>query len=64
MINRDRRKAIWEYEHEPKATKTARKALKYVGISLLVAFCLFSMLDPANWLYILLSLVLVPLWKD
>lgn len=64
MINRDRRKEIWKYEHEPQSIKTIKKILKYIGISLLVAFCLFSMLDPVNWLYVLLGLILVPLWKD
>jgi sorbitol-specific phosphotransferase system component IIBC len=34
------------------------KVLKYVGIGLLVAFCLFSMLDPVNWPYIILALVI------
>ena len=34
------------------------KALKYAGIGLLVAFCLFSMLDPVNWPYMILALVI------
>ena len=64
MINRDRRKEIWKYEHESQLIKTIKKVLKYIGIGLLIAFCLFSMLDPANCLYVLLGLVLIPLWKD
>ena len=33
------------------------KVLKYVGIALLVGFCIFCMLDPVNWPYMLLALV-------
>lgn len=36
----------------------AWKVLKYVGIGLLVAFCLFCMLDPVNWPYMILALVI------
>lgn len=35
----------------------AWKVLKYIGIGLLVAFCLFSMLDSVNWPYMILALV-------
>jgi hypothetical protein len=33
------------------------KVLKCIGIGLLVGFCLFSMLDPVNWPYMILALV-------
>lgn len=35
----------------------AWKVLKYVGIALLIGFCIFCMLDPVNWPYMLLALV-------
>lgn len=34
------------------------EVLKYIGIGLLAAFCLFSMLDPVNWPYMILALVI------
>ena len=34
------------------------KVLKYAGIGLLVVFCIFCMLDPVNWPYMILALVI------
>lgn len=63
MLNRDQRKQYMKELHEPKIFKILRKAILAGVLALLIPLIVISMLDPRNWIYVVLALVIEPMWR-
>lgn len=64
MINREQRKRNYEYQHRPELVKFLEKLAKYVGIAVLVPVVVLSLFNPWTWIFLLVYLIISPMWKD
>ncbi len=63
MLNREQRKEYMKELHEPKLLKLLRKAVLAAGLALLIPLMVISMLDPRNWIFVILTLIIEPMWR-